>query len=372
MSTVRQPWHMTVVRAARGRWVSLAVLIVVVTLLVSAPYLTGAYSVGLMTEALIIGLWAMSLNVLAGQTGLITLGHAATLGVGGYAVGLLQRDLEWPFLLAGAGGVAAAMAISVVFALTAARSTRVYFILVTLAQGMLVWGVIQRWSSFTGGDDGLRGISRPDALIEYWAWYWFVLAVVLTSLLALKVIESSRVGLRFRGVRESPTRMAALGYSVSKERIRSFCVSGLFAGIAGALYAGNFMFIAPGAVYVTRSVEGLLMVILGGINTFLGPMVGAAALVFGRATVTLYTERWHTVLGLVLIAVVLFGPDGLVGWFNRVVARVRNSAVSTKARDRQPDHERAAEADDGAPRQRGEASAQPGVSVDTGKEPQDG
>ncbi|MFW6056665.1 MAG: branched-chain amino acid ABC transporter permease [Chloroflexota bacterium] len=284
-----------------------------VLLLAAVPYLVGAYGVSLITEALILGVWAMSLNVLAGQTGLISLGHAATFGVGAYGVALTQNIMEWPFLTSALVGLVAALAVSLVFALTAARSTGVYFIIVTLAQGMLVWGVIQRWSSVTGGDDGLRGIKRPEFLAEYWDYYWATLAVVVASIVALGMLQFSRVGLRLRGVRDSATRMLALGYSVSRQRIIGFLISGTFAGLAGVLYVGHFLYISPSAVYVTRSVEVLLMVIIGGIGTFLGPMVGAAMVVFGRAGLSLYTERWATVMGVALILMVLFAPDGIVG-----------------------------------------------------------
>lgn len=284
-----------------------------VLLLAAAPYLVGAYGVSLLTEALILGLWAMSLNVLAGQTGLISLGHAATFGIGAYGVALTQSLLGWSFFAAALVGVVASLLVSLVFALTAARSTGVYFIIVTLAQGMLVWGVIQRWSTVTGGDDGLRGVERPGFLTPYYSYHWLTVAVVVVSIAILWLVQASRVGLRLRGVRDSATRMDALGYSVSRQRILGFLISGTFAGLAGVLYAGHYLFISPSAVYVTRSVEVLLMVIIGGIGTFIGPMVGAAILVFGRSWLSLYTERWSTVMGTALILMVLFAPDGVVG-----------------------------------------------------------
>ena len=308
------------------RTVILGVLPIVV-LLAIAPYLVGSYSVSLITEALILGLWAMSLNVLAGQTGLISLGHAATFGIGAYGVGLTQKFLEWPFLVAALVGVGASLLASLVFAVTAARSTGVYFIIVTLAQGMLVWGVIQRWSSVTGGDDGLRGIDRPTFLDPYWKYYWLTLIIVIISVAALGLIQASRVGLRLRGVRDSATRMSALGYSVSRQRIVGYLISGTFAGVAGVLYAGHYQYISPSAVYVTRSVEVLLMVIIGGIGTFLGPLVGAAVLVFGRAGLSLYTERWTTVMGAALILMVLFAPDGVVGRMRGLISGRRKKGI---------------------------------------------
>ena len=297
----------------RGRPVSAVILLISVFALIGAPYLFDAYGVGLLTEALILGLWAMSLNVLAGQTGLISLGHAGTLGVSAYTSAWLQSNQGWSFVPASLAAIAAACVISVLFALTASRSSGVYFILVTLAQGMLVWGIVQRWSSVTGGDNGLRGGGVPDGLSKYWAFYWFTLVVVLLSLIILRLLDRGSVGLRLRGTRESALRMSALGYSVDGERFKAFVLSGLFAGVAGVLYVGHFQFISPSTVYVSSSVEVLLMVIIGGMGSFLGPMVGAVVLVMGRAFITSYTERWHLVMGAILVLMVLFAPDGLVG-----------------------------------------------------------
>lgn len=298
---------------SRSRLLPTAALTVGVTALFVAPYLIGEYRIGLVTEALIFGLWAMSLNVLAGQTGLVSLGHAGTLGVSAYTGAWLQTNQDWSFVAASLAAIAAAIIISALFALTASRSSGVYFILVTMAQGMLVWGIAQRWSSVTGGDNGLRGGQVPDWLSQYWAFYWFTLAVVLLSLTTLWLLARGRVGLRLRGTRESSLRMSALGYSVHRERFKAFVLSGFFAGVSGVLFLGHFQFVSPSAVYVSSSVEVLLMVIIGGMGSFLGPMIGAAVLVLGRAFITTYTERWHLVLGSVLVLMVLFAPDGLAG-----------------------------------------------------------
>lgn len=313
----------------RSSIVPVAAMVAALLLLTSLPYLLQAYGVGLVTETLILGLWAVSLNVLAGQTGLMSMGHAATLGTSAYVLALLQRDLGWSFFQAAPVAVAAAVAISVLFALSAARSSGVYFILVTLAQGMLVWGVVQRWSSITGGDDGLRGIKRPEAFSDYYSYYWFALWIVGASLIALLLIQRSQIGLRLRGIRDSPKRMAALGYSVGTQRLVAFCISGFFAGVAGVLYAGYVQFISPSTVYVTQSVEGLLMVILGGINSFFGPLIGAVVVLFGRAGLSLFTERWLTIMGVILILVVLFGHDGIAGR-----ARALSLAIRRRIRGR--------------------------------------
>ena len=194
--------------------VPVAALLAALLLLTSLPYLLQAYGVGLVTETLILGLWAVSLNVLAGQTGLMSMGHAATLGTSAYVLALLQRQLGWSFFQAAPAAIAAAVAISVLFALSASRSSGVYFILVTLAQGMLVWGVIQRWSTVTGGDDGMRGIERPEAFSDYYSYYWFALWVVGGSLIGV----SKRTIVEFSFMLAVPTMLAATGLELVKGR----------------------------------------------------------------------------------------------------------------------------------------------------------
>jgi branched-chain amino acid transport system permease protein len=144
------------------------------------------------------------------------------------------------------------------------------------------------------------------------------------SLIALLLIQRSKIGLRLRGVRDRPQRMAALGYAMGRQRLVAFCVSGFFAGIAGVLHAGYVQFISPSTVYASLPVEGLFVVILDGLNSFFGPVVGAAVVLFGRAGRSLYTERWLTIMGVVLILVVLFGHDGIAGRVRAVAGRIRD------------------------------------------------
>jgi branched-chain amino acid transport system permease protein len=301
----------------------------VVVLLAAAPYAVDEYSTGLLVDALVLGLFAMSLNVLAGQTGLISLGHAGTFGAAAYGCAWLETDAGWGFVPAAFGAIATALVVSALFALTAARSTGVYFILVTLAQGMLVWGVVQRWTDVTGGDNGLRSAELPAVLGTYYGYYWYALAAVAISVVALAFFQRSSAGLRLRGVRESSLRMAALGFAVPRERFVAYLVSGFFAGVAGFLFVGHNHFISPSAVHVSASVEVLLVVIIGGMGSFLGPMVGAFVLVLGRAVITGYTERWHLVMGAILVIMVLVSPDGLVGRLEAAVRVRRRAAANT-------------------------------------------
>jgi branched-chain amino acid transport system permease protein len=223
-----------------GRLVAIGLVVAVAG---AVPYLVGPFYVGVGTEILIFAVWAMSLNVLAGQTGLVSLGHASLLGVAAYTIGIVQRELHWGFLSAAVVAVLVTMAVSAVFAVLAVRSTGVYFLMITLAQGRLVWGIAQRWVTFTGGDNRLRGFNRPDVVDAYWLYYWFALAVALACFYALWRFQQSTLGLRLRGTRDSFTRMASLGYWVMWQRFIAFNVAGFFAAIAGVLYAGHFRFV---------------------------------------------------------------------------------------------------------------------------------
>lgn len=304
-----------VLRHARDRQASsilkLAALAATAGLVYAIPYLTGQYYVGIATEILIFGLWAVGLNVLVGTAGLYSLGHAALLGISSYVVIYSQTTLGLSFLSASAVGILATMAVALAFAVMAVRATAVYFLMITLAQGMLVWGVAQSWVSVTDGDNGLRGGGPEGALQEYYNYYWLTASVVLVCLLALKIFLSSRFGLRLRGVRDSSTRMASLGYNVFSQRILAFMIAALPAAIAGALYVGYFRFISPTALTVAASVEGLLMVLLGGLGFFLGPVLGALLLIGLRSELTVYTDRWPTIMGVLLVISVLFARQGL-------------------------------------------------------------
>lgn len=295
----------------RRLFATYAALALLAIAVLSIPYVVEQYYVGIATEILIFGLWAVSLNVLIGTAGLYSLGHAALLGVSAYTVIYAQTRLEFSFLAASLLAVVVTMAVSACFSVMAMRATAVYFLMITLAQGMLVWGVAQSWVSVTDGDNGLRGGGPDGILQEYYIYYWFTAAVVILCLVLLKLFLSSPHGLRLRGVRDSSTRMASLGYDVLWQRIIAFNVAALPAAISGILYVGYFHFISPTSVMVTSSVEGLLMVILGGMGYFLGPMLGAFLVIGLRNELTTYTDRWPTVMGILLILSVLFARQGL-------------------------------------------------------------
>jgi branched-chain amino acid transport system permease protein len=293
---------------------AMAVLIAAATL----PLALTPYQTGLATQVLIFGILAMSIDLLAGFAGRTSLAHGAIFGVAAYVVvyGIEQAGVAPPVAIA--LGIAAATALAAVFALLAVRTSGVYFLLLTLALGMVVWGICLRWTDVTGGENGLRGSIRPALLMPHRNFYWAVLAVTAPLSVAMWRFARSPFGLTLRGIRDSESRMRSLGYDATLHLFIGFTVSGFFAGVAGAMYAFFNNFVSPSTVALAQSVEALLMAVVGGIGTLFGGFVGAATIILLQNTVSTYTERWPTVLGLVFIIVMIFAPEGIVGTVMRV------------------------------------------------------
>lgn len=291
----------------------LILLAVAIGVGIALPYMVGSFLVGLATLALIGGLFSMSIDLLGGFTGLITLGQAGISAAAGYGVGYMANRVGADHPTQILAGLAVGLAVSAIFGVMAMRSDGVYFIMITLAQGMIVWGLSIRLNRITGAENGLTGISRPAGIQIYWQYYWFVLAVVLVCSLLLYIIVRSPFGSALRGVRESETRMRMLGYNTSGQKFYVFMVAGFFATIAGILLVYLNEFISPSAAHLTASAIGVLQAILGGLGTLVGPMVGSFILVLIRNIVSQYLERWPTLMGLIFIVVILFARRGIVG-----------------------------------------------------------
>jgi branched-chain amino acid transport system permease protein len=315
MTTTRKPSALPTAGVLLQTGVARAAALTIAALVAAAalPVALTPYQIGLATEVLIFGILAMSIDLLAGFAGRTSLAHGAIFGVATYVVVYAIEQTGASPLLAIALGIAAATAVGAVFALLAVRTSGVYFLLLTLALGMIVWGICLRWTDVTGGENGLRGNIRPALLVPHRNFYWAVLAVTAPLSLAMWRFARSPFGLTLRGIRDSETRMQSLGYHVPLHLFIGFTVSGFFAGIAGAMYAFFNNFVSPSTVSLAQSVEALLMAIVGGIGTLFGAFVGAATIILLQNTVSAYTERWPTVLGLVFIIVMIFAPEGIVG-----------------------------------------------------------
>jgi branched-chain amino acid transport system permease protein len=277
------------------------------------PFVLSNYQLSLAVQILIYAVLAMSIDILAGFAGRVSLGHGAIFGVATYVVIYADIHAGLSPYLAFVLGIAAATLVAAIFGVLAIRTSGVYFLLLTLALGMIVWGICLRWTAVTGGENGLRGDVRPAIFASHATFFWIVLAFACVLAFAMHRFVASPFGLTLRGIRDSEQRMRSLGYNVSLHLFIGFTVSGFFAGVAGALYAFFNNFVSPTTVSLSQSVEGLLMTIVGGVGTLFGAFVGAAAVIYLENIVSLYTERWPTILGLTFIAIMIFAPEGILG-----------------------------------------------------------
>lgn len=299
---------------------SLAVILLVLVVL---PNFLSAYWVTLLTEILIYGLFAASINILVGYTGLPSLGHAAFFGTGAYTIAILQVKFgtgHGPSFLA---GILAVFIVSALFALLAIRARGTYFLMITLALAQSLWAIAWRWISMSGGNDGLPGISRPDWGLSPWSlssahgFYFLVLAFLLLVGPALYLIIQSPFGQSLVGIRENEVRMKALGYHVWWHVFLGFLISGFFAGLSGILFAWYNGLVYPETLGATLSTEGLLMVLLGGGGTWWGPFLGAAAITILKHTLSSVTIHWLLVMGVIYIVSIIYMPQGIMGKWGR-------------------------------------------------------
>lgn len=286
------------------------------------PYVLGSYYVSLLSIALIAAILASSINVLAGNVGLVSLGHAGIAAASGYGLAWAFRQ-GWD--LGGQLGMALLMTIitSVIYGLISMRTRGISFLMVTLAAGMIVYGMAYRWSSVTGGTNGLPGIRRPAGISQYWEFYFLVLVAFLCITVALVIVGRSSFGLTLKGIRDSETRMVSLGYNVPIYKFGAMLISGAVAGIAGVLAVWHSEFISPVSAGFQASAMSMIMVALGGIGTVLGPLVGAVLVVFFQHVLSSVFERWQTLLGVLFILSVIFAPQGIVGGVTDLARRVR-------------------------------------------------
>jgi branched-chain amino acid transport system permease protein len=282
------------------------------------PFALGSYELGLLTKMLILAIFAMSLNLILGYGGLPSMGHAAYFGIAGYTVALLARGGLTHFWLELGAGVIAAAITAALFGLLALRTQGAYLLMITLALAQVLWGIAFGWRSVTGGDDGLPGIPRPATGLPWSVgdgvhFYYLVLVVFAASLALLWLVVRSPFGRALVGIRESERRMAVLGYNTWAHKYVAFVIAGAIAGVAGILFVYDNRFVSPAYLSVVLSATGLIMVILGGAGTLLGPALGSAVIVCLENIISAQTQRWPLVLGAIYIVVTLFAPAGLLG-----------------------------------------------------------
>ncbi len=288
-----------------------------VLLLALVPLAGSRYLIYLVTEIQIFALFALSFNLLLGYGGLISFGHAAWFSIGAYASAILLTTLGWPFLLAFPAAVAVTALAAALIGYFCVKLTEIYFSMLTLAFGQLVWAIAFKWVSVTGGDTGFIGVAVPEFLDSPVRFFYFSLCVVLLCATVLWVIVRSAYGMTLVATRENRNRAEFIGVNVRRVQLVAFTLAGTFAGVAGALFTVFNHSVFVETAWWSTSAEVMIMSILGGVGSFVGPVIGAAVLIFLDRTVTEYTQYWPSVMGVILLAVLFFMPTGIAGFLNR-------------------------------------------------------
>jgi branched-chain amino acid transport system permease protein len=300
-----------------------AILLACLAAVAAAAPFSGPFIILLLAHILVLGIVAMSVDLLLGYTGLPSLGQAAYLGVGAYLTAILATrfgfGLGWDFWLVVAMGIAAGAATAALFGLFAIRASGVYFLMITLALGMCVWGLAYRWNSLTGGDNGINMRGRPVLsgmrLADDLVFFYLVLGFFIASFFALQLLVSSPFGKSLVGIRERELRMRILGYNTWLHKYIAFVIAGAFGGLAGVLWAHLNGIVSPTDVLLPASVDVLLMVVLGGPGTLVGGLIGATVVVFLRDYLATLVQWWQYVLGAVYVLTILYLPGGIMALF---------------------------------------------------------
>jgi branched-chain amino acid transport system permease protein len=281
-----------------------------------SSFFLGSYELSVIAKMMIYSIFAISLNLLVGYTGIASLGHAAFFGVGGYAIALLSNAGVGGFLLPLAAAIASSLLVGMMFGALTLRAHGAYQLMITLALAQVLWGAAYGWRRVTGGDDGIPGIAMPvsipgiDGSVLF---FWIILILFAGVAVVSNLFPYSPFGRSLVGIRENPNRMMALGYNVWLNKFIVFMISAVIAGLAGALLAWHNGFVGPSYLSVTCSALVLIMVIVGGSGTVVGPILGAFLIVGFESVIGNLTERWVLVLGLIYILTSLFAPHGIVG-----------------------------------------------------------
>lgn len=310
----------------KKRFVYFAPVLLAFLFLIVAPWLLDTPLISLITKVLCFALLAMSVDIAFGYTGLWSFGHAAIFGVAAYTCAILLKGTHiTSFWIIAAMGIVLAAIVSAIFAAVAARSSGLYFLLITFALGQLVYSVAVQWKPVTHGNDGLWGMPYPNIgfSLSGDSYYYFTLLVVILCALVLHWFTRSPFGYSLMGIRENEVRARTMGYDTRLRKIIGFVISGLFAGLAGILYLYFNGGIAPENVGMSASGMATIMVIIGGAGTLYGAFLGSGIVLLLQYYVSLLTpNRWPIFLGAIFIATVFFARGGIFPWLQSLWKRV--------------------------------------------------
>ena len=301
-----------------------AALAVMPLLTVNSPY-----TLVLLIDLLVAALFAVSLHFIMGPAGLHSFGHAAYFGLGAYGAALLVRSSGLPMEAALLVAPLVAAAGALFFGWFAVRLSGVYLAMLTLAFAQITWAIVYQWDDLTGGSNGLTGVWPADWLSGKPAYYWVTLVLVAGAVLLLRRILFSPFGYALRASRDSPLRADAIGIHVKRMQWMAFVIAGAAAGLAGSLYAFSKGSISPESLGIDKSVDGLVMVLLGGVQTLAGPIVGAVTFTWLHDIVARNTDYWRAVLGAIILLMVLLFPQGIAGFARQLAGWRKSSSTAS-------------------------------------------
>lgn len=299
------------------------VLIAVFLLIALVPLSGSRFYVFLLTDIMIFAIFALSLNLLLGYTGLVSFGHAAYFGIGVYTSALLIKKAGFDFLIAFAAAAASGAVSAMIIGFFCVRLTKIYFAMLTLAFSQIVWAIVFKWNSLTGGDNGIMGVDFPSYLDSKVKFFYFSLVIFALSIIILRRVVNSPFGRILMTIRDNPERTEFIGINVRLFQLLAFILSGFFASVAGGLFCMFNHSAFPDYLYWPVSAEVLIMTLLGGKYNFYGPVIGAAALLYLRMESTSYTEYWPLILGMILCLLLFFFPNGIAGFAEDRIKRWR-------------------------------------------------
>ncbi len=291
-------------------WTALAFFIVLLIL----PTFIPLFYVYILSLIFITSLLAMSLNLLVGHGGIYQFHHGVFYGVGAYTYALISTKTSLPLWVGFIVGPIAAGLVGLLIGWLCIRLTRLYFGMLQISLGSLIWAIVFRWYKFTGGDDGIHGIPMPSFLSSLNSSYYFILIILFICLAVLYLILKSPFGSSLEAIRDNPERCKAIGINVRRHQLIAITIATFFAGVAGVLFVVLEGSVFPDLLFWILSLEIFIMCLLGGWFTFAGPVLGAAVVVSLRTFVGIYTEYWTLIMGVILILLIFFLPEGLMGY----------------------------------------------------------
>jgi len=287
---------------------------ILVLLFILPPILPRFYTY-ILALVFVTSLLAMSLNLVLGHGMIFQFHHGVFYGVGAYTAALILAKTSLPAWIGFVAGPIAAAVAGLLIGSFCVRLTRLYFGMLQISLGSLIWAIVFRWYSFTGGDDGIHGIPIPSLISSVNSAYYCILVIFVICLVALYLILKSPFGSTLEAIRDNPQRCEAVGVNVRRHQLMAIVIATFFAGVAGVLFVVLEGSVFPDLLFWVLSLEVFIMCLLGGWFTFAGPILGAAIMVSLRTFVGIYTEYWTLILGIILILLIFFLPEGVMGYF---------------------------------------------------------